>query len=61
MVMQRYVVNQFDKNTFIVIDQMEQREVCICGNYANWMDAKERAEKIAVLLNINDGESKAKK
>jgi len=51
--MQRYIVSQFDGNTFIVIDQKEQREFCVCGNYENWKDAKERAEKIAALLNVN--------
>ncbi len=51
--MQRYVVSQFDGNTFVVIDQKEQREFCVCGNYEDWTDAKERAEKIATLLNEN--------
>jgi len=51
--MKRYIVSQFDGNTFVVIDQKEQREVCICGNYEEWADAKERAEKIATLLNEN--------
>ena len=49
--MQRYIVSQFDGNTFIVVDQKEQREVCTCGNYEYWEDARERAEKIAILLN----------
>ena len=52
--MQRYIVSQFDGNAFVVIDQTEQREVCICGNYEDWVDAKERAEKIALLLNQSD-------
>jgi len=52
--MQRYIVSQFDGNTFVVIDQKEQREVCECGNYEEWVDAKERAEKIAALLNVNE-------
>ena len=49
--MQRYIVSQFDGSTIVVIDQKEQREVCTCGNYDDWMDAKERAEEIAILLN----------
>lgn len=49
--MQRYVVSQFDGNTFVVIDQTEKREICVCSNYDDWDDARERAEKIAKLLN----------
>ena len=49
--MHRYVVSQFDGSAFVVIDQMEKREVCVCSNYDDWEDAKERAEKIAKLLN----------
>ena len=49
--MQRYVVNQFDTNTFVVIDTQEKREMCICGNYEDWEDAEERAKKIVLLLN----------
>ena len=49
--MQRYVVNQFDVSTFVVVDQNEQREICVCSTYDDKEDAKERAEKIAMLLN----------
>ena len=49
--MQRYSFYQFDGNTFVVIDQIEQREICVCSDYGNWKDAKERAKKIALLLN----------
>jgi len=49
--MNRYIVSQFDKNTFVVIDQNEQREVCICSNYNDWEDAIDRAKNIALLLN----------
>ena len=52
--MQRYIVSQFDGSTFVVIDEKEQREVCTCGNYEDWTDAKERAEKITILLNANE-------
>lgn len=51
--MNRFVVNQFDKDTYVVIDQNEQREVCICSNYDNWEDAEERAKNIIKLLNEN--------
>jgi hypothetical protein len=49
--MQRYIIDQFDKSTYVVIDQNEQREVCVCSNYDDWEDAEERAKKIAKLLN----------
>ena len=49
--MQRYVVSQFDGSTFVVVDQTEQREICVCSDYEDWDDARERAEKIAKLLN----------
>jgi hypothetical protein len=52
--MQRYIVSQFDGSTFVVIDQTETREVCVCSNYDDWEDAEERAEKIAKLLNENN-------
>ena len=52
--MQRYVVDQFDVSTFVVVDQNEQREICVCSNYNDKEDAKERAEKIAVLLNASE-------
>ena len=48
--MERFVVNQFDGNTYVVLDQEEQREICVCGNYEGWDDEKDRAEKIASLL-----------
>ena len=51
--MQRYIVSQFDVCTFVVVDQKEQREVCICSNYNDWTDAEERAKNIALLLNQN--------
>lgn len=49
--MQRYIVSQFDGSTFVVIDQTEQREVCVCSEYEGGEDAKERAERIVRLLN----------
>jgi hypothetical protein len=52
--MQRYVVSQFDNNTFVVVDIQDKREICICGNYDEVEDAEERAEKIASLLNDQD-------
>lgn len=49
--MNRFVVSQFDENTFIVVDQNEQREVCVCSNYDDWEDADKRAKDIVKLLN----------
>lgn len=50
-IMQRYIVSQFDGSTFVVIDQAEKREVCVCSEYEGGEDAKERAERIVRLLN----------
>lgn len=52
--MQRYVVLKFDENTFVVIDQKEKREVCVCSEYDDRGDAKQRAKKIVALLNADD-------
>ena len=49
--MQRYSVEQFDANTFIVFDKNEQREVCVCSNIDDWEDAEGRAKNIVKLLN----------
>ena len=51
--MQRFIVNQFDANTFVVVDNKENREVCVCGNYDDRDDAEERAQRIVTLLNKN--------
>jgi len=52
--MKRYTVNQLDGSTFQVIDLHDQREICVCANYDDWEDAKERAEKIAALLSTSE-------
>jgi hypothetical protein len=49
--MEKYVISQFDENTFVVIDLEQQREICVCSNYESWEDAEERAKGIASLLN----------
>jgi plasmid replication initiation protein len=56
--MQRYTMIQFDNNTFVVADQHEQREVCVCANYDDRADAEDRARTIAALLN-GTGDSEA--
>ncbi|MFM8426935.1 MAG: hypothetical protein ACKOBL_17370 [Chloroflexota bacterium] len=54
--MQRYVVSQFDGSTFVVIDQTERREICVCSEHDEREDARERAEKMAILLNASVSE-----
>ncbi len=49
--MNRYVVSQFDSETFVVVDTIENRETCICGNYDEFTDAEARARMIADALN----------
>lgn len=56
--MKRYAVNVFDLHTFIVIDQYQEREICVCQNYDSHEDAKQRANEIAFLLNKADTKSK---
>lgn len=53
MKMSKYIVHQFDESTFIIIDQTEQREICVCSDYGDREDAEERAGKIAKLLNAS--------
>ena len=50
--MKRYCVSKFDGSTFVVFEQNEQREICICGNYDDCEDAEARARRIAFLLNV---------
>jgi hypothetical protein len=52
--MQRYIVNQFDRDTFVFVDQNERREICVCSNYDDREDAEDRAKKIVNLLNVNN-------
>ncbi len=52
--MQRYATYQFDRNTFVVFDQYEQREICVCQNYDGYEDAELRAKEIAVALNYTN-------
>jgi hypothetical protein len=59
--MQKYAVSQFDGSTFQVVDLVEKREICVCSDYDEKEDARERAEKIAALLNGNDTSGGTKK
>jgi hypothetical protein len=54
--MERFVVHQFDGSTYVVLDREKQRQICVCQDYEDWDDAKERADEIALLLN---GKTKA--
>jgi len=49
--MQRYSFHQSDSSTFVVIDQIEKRGICVCSDYDDWTDAEKRAKKITLLLN----------
>lgn len=49
--MQKYATYQFDRSTFIVFDQKEQQEFCVCQDYDGYEDAELRAKEIAVALN----------
>ena len=51
--MQRYAVSKFDEKTFLVVDQIEKREICVCQNYDDFDDAKSRAAQISILLNTS--------
>jgi len=54
---QRYSVYRFDKSTFVVADDIAEREICICADHENYKDAEQRAQKIAALLNESQGEN----
>jgi hypothetical protein len=54
--MPRYVVTRFDGRTFQVIDLHEDREVCVCSDYDERSDSRERAQRIAYLLNLAEPE-----
>jgi hypothetical protein len=50
----RFDIYQFDHETFVVFDKIEDREICVCSNYDDWEDAEERAKKIVGLLNVSN-------
>lgn len=47
----KYIVSQFDNNTFVVVDRYTNREVCTCSNYEGGVNAQTRATWIAEALN----------
>lgn len=58
--MLRYSISQFDGSTYQVIDNVEEREICVCSDYDEWEDGKERAILITALLNKREDEIRAK-
>ena len=50
----RFLVLKFDGNTYQIIDSAENCEICVCSNYDDFDDARERAEKIVKILNLNE-------
>lgn len=52
--MNRYAVSKFDEDTFVIVDLVEQREICVCVNYDDHEDAEERSKKIVGLLNQSE-------
>jgi hypothetical protein len=49
----RFDVYQFDHQTWVVFDQVDKKEICVCSDYGDWEDAEERAKKIVRLLNAS--------
>lgn len=58
--MERYYVYQFDTETYVVADDVTNREICICGDYDELVDARERADRIAECLNMKVKELESK-
>ena len=58
--MPRYTIDQFDGSTFQVVDLYENREICVCADYDDREDARERAENIVAKLNKDTEASLAK-
>ena len=49
----RYSFYQFDPNTYVVIDNITKREICVCNNFDEECDALSRATKLVALLNLD--------
>jgi hypothetical protein len=50
----RYTISKFDNHTYVVMDIIQEREICVCSEYDEFYDARKRAIKIAKILNISD-------
>lgn len=49
----RFNMYQFDHLTWVVFDQIDKKEICVCSDYDDWEDAEERAKYIVKLLNAS--------
>lgn len=49
----RFDAYQFDYQTWVVFDQVDKKEICVCSDYDDWEDAEERAKNIVNLLNAS--------
>lgn len=49
--MDRYAVSQFDASTYVVLDQLENKEVCVCAEYGDADSPEKRAVTIVDALN----------
>lgn len=56
--MLRYGVSQFDGDTYVVLDRVLKKEVCVCSRYEGDRDYKSRAKTIARALNAHTKETK---
>jgi hypothetical protein len=50
--MERFAVEEFDKNTYQIIDRFGNFELCRCNNFEGHENAKHRAKTIAASLNL---------
>lgn len=57
--MLRYGISQFDGSTYVVIDRILKKEVCVCSRYEGGLDYKRRAKTIAYALNDHIKETKS--
>lgn len=49
--MNRYAISLFDASTYVVFDQLENKEICVCTEYADSISARRRAEMVVSALN----------
>jgi hypothetical protein len=50
---QKFFVEKFDKNTFVVADADSNIEFCTCAEFEGSQSARQRANILAKLLNDN--------
>lgn len=49
--MNRFAVSQFDASTYVVFDQIENKEICVCAGYEDADSPNKQAVAIADALN----------